>query len=360
MRIAITRRDTSLSHPDGINIAMFSLACGLQRLGHEVIYIGAAIDNPAGIDRDFHVSKFPTLRCLAEGPLSRERCVRLWARSGRRLVRDLEPDFVLNNGVLPRRLGPKEAEVVHDWESVGRGGQHVRALAKRVSFRRADFVFATCPELVEIASEVGRTIRLLPNSIDLEGRPLNQTNGRVPTFVHVGTAPYKDPLTSIRAFAATAQAEPSARLIMVGAENEIVNECVGGLPAPIRSRVEVAGFVSAERMLQIHAEALAVIVPSRYDRPVASPTVLEAFSVGTPVLASSISKDILVDGVNGFSLDSGRRLQDLTEVMGRLLSQRADWTQLSQNARRTAERFECTSIARALIQQLASGSPLAA
>jgi len=51
-------------------------------------------------------------------------------------------------------------------------------------------------------------------------------------------------------------------------------------------------------------------VPSRYVVPVASPTVLESFAAGTPVVGSTgISRDLLSPGVNGYRCDPGNEVE---------------------------------------------------
>jgi glycosyltransferase involved in cell wall biosynthesis len=89
-----------------------------------------------------------------------------------------------------------------------------------------------------------------------------------------------------------------------------------------------------------------VSVPSRYDCPVASPTVLEAFASGTPVVAStSISRDLLLDGINGYAVPDALIEQGSRRIQS-LLHDDNEWERMSAAARLTAESFSAEAVAR--------------
>jgi glycosyltransferase involved in cell wall biosynthesis len=128
--------------------------------------------------------------------------------------------------------------------------------------------------------------------------------------------------------------------------NEL-QHALGEVPAAIRSRIQVAGYVPEERKAALLAGAEALVYPSRYEG--FGLQVLEAMAADTPVLTSNASAlpevagdaavlvdptdvDSIADGMENLLRDDELR-KDLRE-RGRARAERFSW---EETARRTVE-----------------------
>ena len=102
-----------------------------------------------------------------------------------------------------------------------------------------------------------------------------------------------------------------------------------------------------DAFLELLGGRMLVVVPSTYRIPVFSPTVLEAFAAGTPVIAASVSTD-LINGRNGVALAPGFSEEDLALSMRALLTRR-DMESRTEDAYATAMRFEAGVVASRLL-----------
>ncbi|MBV9391319.1 MAG: glycosyltransferase [Verrucomicrobia bacterium] len=158
--------------------------------------------------------------------------------------------------------------------------------------------------------------------------------------MQIGMQEYKNPLASIRAFLPFSD---RARLIVVGRIFPQIQSFVDSLSSSQRSAIELPGIVSDETLKAYLETARAVSVPSIYKAPVASPSVLEAFAAHTPVVgSSSISRDLLTPGVNGFLVDEELARRD---AFDQLLSDDLLWHKLSEGAAATLEKFSASRVA---------------
>ena len=142
-----------------------------------------------------------------------------------------------------------------------------------------------------------------PTPWSWRGRQKRPIADRRPVILHVGTADYKNPGASLRAFAA-ARLDEACELVITGRPTEALEAEVAALPIKSQGRVRLVGHVPTEAFLELLGTCMLFVVPSTYRTPVFSPTVLEAFAAGTPVIASSVSAD-LINGRNGVALAPG-------------------------------------------------------
>lgn len=124
----------------------------------------------------------------------------------------------------------------------------------------------------------------------LEGGPPPAPPAGPPYLLSVGTLePRKNLARTLEAYALLAQARPRApRLVVVGGQGwggEDVAAVARRLG--VGERVELAGFVSDERLRALYAGAALLVYPSLYEG--FGFPVLEAMGMGCPVVASSTS-----------------------------------------------------------------------
>ena len=223
------------------------------------------------------------------------------------------------------------------------------ALATRTSSFCATRIFAVSrqvqKELVEMGTPQGRVVvRHNPHMLSVERiaydrMAVRQSLGLADTdkvVINVGHAvPIKGWDLLVSAFARVAEAEPQARLILVGsftANHE--RACYADLQRRIaehdlKAKVTFTGRVGdIGRVLQA---ADMFVMPSRSEG--FSLALVEALQAGLPCIATrvGIAEDVIEDGVNGFLVGPGDE-GGLAQAMLRLTQEEALRKQLAENA----------------------------
>jgi len=187
-------------------------------------------------------------------------------------------------------------------------GVPVSSLPSQGVFAMSSYIAATCSELQaalarELVVNINR-IDVIPTCLNLRNYFTIKPRNRVRAISHVGTAAYKNAAATIEAFSRIGADD--VRLLIVGLRDAALERSLARLSLGLQSRVVCCGRVSAEEFIALASSVRIVSVPSLYRVAVASPTVLEAFACGTPVVGSdSISRDILDNGVNGYRCNAG-------------------------------------------------------
>ena len=217
---------------------------------------------------------------------------------------------------------------------------------RRISTRRCDHVVATTTELRDrLVPDLGipaSRIVVIPKCIDrtlYRGLPLAL---RERAILHAGTLPYKNTTATIRAFAALN--DPTVRLYITGEVTAPVQQALNALPEHLRWRVTLAGEADGQAVRALHGRVRVASFPTSYAVPVASATVMEAVGAATPIVGSpAISRDLLVDGVNGLVVGTGP--EDLAAGFRAVLDGDLLWGRLSEGAARLIERFDAHRVA---------------
>ena len=98
------------------------------------------------------------------------------------------------------------------------------------------------------------------------------------------------------------------------------------------------------------------LLPSRtrYTIPVASATVMEAIAAATPIVGSSrLSRDVLLDGVNGLVVDTAPSV--MAAALKAVLDDDALWGRLSVGAGRIVRRFDAYRVAQQYLSLVPEG-----
>ena len=299
MRILFARRDF-LDVADGINAFLYPVMEALLQAGHEVHLAG-----PVPVDREKLTDRFPSKLYPQFHHISTHRPpgwwadTSLWARFWPKLVQTIQPDRIVLNGVLPWRNSVPTLAINHDLQP--RGGTLFARLVRMLGYRLAHARAATCTELRQaLAKNIflpWKRIHLIPTCIRVSDFQPRFGEPKKPFILHIGTMPYKHPEKSIAAFRLAALA--NLRLVITGPVVPWLQEALAQESPNLQQRVDCLGVVASRQLRQHLSEALAVVVPSGYDIPVLSPTVLESFASGAPVIcAPSISRDLIRPTIN--------------------------------------------------------------
>jgi glycosyltransferase involved in cell wall biosynthesis len=357
MRFLLTRRER-LDFPDGINISIFSLAKSLRLAGHEVHFLTTNRCDEKKIAEFFEFEEAGLIHSLTDEKFedtSKFDLLFLWIKRARAVIRQLKPDAIILNGALPIRLPALTAVVSHDLERQGRRVgiklDFARILYKWLAYRCADRVVVTCSELrPALAREIGldpAAITIIPtcfNTSEYQGLPLPK---RCNAILHIGTAAYKNPGGAVAAFAL--MKNPQTKLLIVGQKNPEIERLISCQQPAIAGRIQVTGFLSMAELRRLLGSVRAVIVPSTYAVPVASPTAIEPLLAGTPIVCShSISRDIVGAGV-GLVVDVNDPGQVAT-ALDLLAGDDTAWTRMSAAAGGIAERFSATQVAQSYLR----------
>jgi len=351
VRFVFTRRE-ALDLADGINSFLFALSDRLVRLGHEVFLITPSRTSEERVSELFAASKYSALFSLSADPTpSHLEMVALWRHTGVALVKDLAPDVTILNGGLPFRIGNRSCIVVHDLERRWGYGNRARRAYKGFAYRRADRIVVTCSELrTAVAEEIHlppRQIDVIPTCIDVESYSGEPLAWRDPAIVHLGMPRYKNPVATLRMFAAL---NCRAELYITGRPTPEVLEFVAAMPRAKRASVHLVGILAATDLRRLLGRARVLSVPSEYHVPVASPSALEGLASGTPVLGSDgISRDLLEPGVTGARM-LPRYPESAATAVERMLDDDELWSLLSANALTRSMRFGSSIVARRYLE----------
>jgi glycosyltransferase involved in cell wall biosynthesis len=186
-------------------------------------------------------------------------------------------------------------------------------------------------------------IRAIPNATkppQTEGAP----DGAARTVLFLSNLiPEKGATDFVRIAAAVHSVLPDVRFQLIGASSSDaylaeVHELIRALG--VQDVVHVLGPVYGADKDQLLADAALLVFPSTYPFEAQPLSIIESFSLGTPVFAYDIGglRDLIADGVNGRLVPAGDRESIVAEI-SQVLSDPSALAELTAGARRTyAER----------------------
>lgn len=314
--------------------------------GHDVTVVATHVGHRARIADLFEMRTEPTLVAVQEGPprFSYEGLTARWLLQGARIIGRHQPDLVINNGALPFKVAGISCNLAHDlgWATTPRRLDRLRRLYKGFAYGRCDHVVALCHEVRDgLAPQIGASpeqIRVILPCVDVEAYQAAASATREDAILHTGTGGYKDPATTIRAFAALGRS--STRLYIEGEIDDELSQQVATLPVSTRNRVDLLGPLPAARLRTLLGSVRVASFPTRYSVPTASATVVEAIAAGTPIVGSTlISGDLLEHEGNGLAC---RDDAEITAAYEGLLGDDDRWASMSRSALAMAPRFSAS------------------
>lgn len=141
----------------------------------------------------------------------------------------------------------------------------------------------------------------------------------------------------IKSFEAVTNKYPSARLIIAGSgsEDNNLNRCIK--EHNLEKNIKMLGWVGHRRLMKLLYDADILVVPSvidsNGDKDGMPNVILEAFSVGTPVIASRIGgiTEVVKDKHTGLLVEPSN-IGQLSEAVLKMIEDKATSAKLSENA----------------------------
>ena len=349
LRFVLTRRE-GLNSPDGVNIFIVALAQALLGLGHDVRIVVGSLGSEEEFQRLLAPRLDLAIHALSRTPLSGVASVAAWLRAKSTIDR-FQPNLILHNEAVPLPFHAPTAQVVHDLQPRKGPLAPIWRTIRRFSTRRSNHVIATTSELRDALQRdlkiSASEIAVVPKCVDLQAYRGADLAGRERAILHSGTLPYKDPGATIRAFGELD--DSTVALYIVGDVTEPTRETVDDLPDRLRKRVVLLGQTDAATLRALLGRVRVAAFPTHYAVPVASGTVMEAIAAGAPIVGSSeISRDVLVDGVNGIVTDT--KSDVMAAALNAVLNDDGLWLRFSGGARRMASAFDAVRVARRYVE----------
>lgn len=175
--------------------------------------------------------------------------------------------------------------------------------------------------------------------------------------------PKKGHLDLLYAFSVVAARHPRCRLALIGSgpEHERLQQVIERLG--LTRRVELPGWQTPEATKRLLEKAAVLVVPSVVapdgDRDGIPNVILEAFAVGTPVVATRLAgiAEAVTDGLNGVLVEPGD-IVAMADAIEALISDPRRWMALSGAALETAvQRFDLRKNVRCLAELFTGRCP---
>ncbi len=353
----------------GAELQILALRDGLRRRGHEALLFSSNAEQAAGVPLQADAACFGTTRRLqaASQAVNLSAYVEL-----RRCLRRFKPDVVhvcmflwqlsplilpllrgfpcLHHAVVYKTICPAGLKLLPDGSpcrvDYGRAclsngcvalPTWIATMAQLALFERwkSAFQLVTVPSAAmrDLLQASGAEVaRVVPNGI--VAPPMRPPLSDPPLVAYAGRlAPEKGVDVLLRAFAASRQAIPAARLMVAGDGplQQKLRELVESLG--IAASVEWLGYVSREQLEERFAAAWVQAVPSLWQEPFGGVTA-EAMIRGTAVVASDVggASDIVTHGQSGLLVPPGDVVA-LTQALTRTLHDRGEAERIGAAAR---------------------------
>jgi glycosyltransferase involved in cell wall biosynthesis len=235
----------------------------------------------------------------------------------------------LNISQLPRSIKSEEESVNH--------ANYLCAVSKSVAYASRH----TYIEAIREESE----IKIIYNGVDTDYYSPDQKNKKNQVnqvkVVYVGRiSEKKGVIELIKAWIKVVSVFPNSELILAGKDSnynkqkstiEVLKKI---LPESIKNTVRFKGFLKSEKIKKLFNDSDICVFPSH--REALGLVVLEAMAMEKPVVCSRIGSfyEIIEDGINGV-LCNQNDVDDISNQIIKLLSDRDLQTSIGQNARRT-------------------------
>jgi len=338
MRIGLVRREY-ITHLDGVNRFIALLYEAFEKLGHESVILSWGFygvrksDLPKWFKESHGLEIEPKIITLNDKPSTGNSWIRIgldWFYKGSKLVRKLDLDAVILNGIIPLRFKPIIA-VNHGIHTL-RGNRFYNFIAKSL-YKRADAVVSVSNRLsIELRDWGIDVTKVIALPMKLPKANINDFTRRENVIVHVGIGDRKNPWISIRAAEILREKIKNLKLVITGGHIDIKKDFV-----------DVVGKLSLKEYIELLSRAKALILPSSYET--FSYAVLEAMACGTPVVVSNaVPEEVVINGLNGIRVNS-LDPKEYAKALENVITSEELWLRLSNNGLDFVKRFDYLKVA---------------
>ena len=348
MKIALLRR-SYITTRDGVNSFIFSLADGLENLGHSVHIMSWSY---SGVEKRKDLSEWAKKTYNVKTDITAIKCrqsestpwVRVgwdWVTKGSRMLKDLGVDVVIINGIVPLCFNGKKIAVNHGLFEMP-SNRLRKIIAKRL-YRKCVRICVSQKLAQEYFNFFDLDSIVIPLPLRLSMFRPSKFDERENAILHVGTRPVKNLNISIEAVKILKEKGMHPKLIVVGSRNDHAENLLKrGRECGVD--IEAKGTIPVAELAGLYSKAKALILPSQYEA--LSYVIIESMASGTPVVVSSqISEEEVQAGHNGFRIDTCEPAH-YAKALAELLENQDLWTRLSNNGILSVKRFDHVEVAK--------------
>lgn len=235
------------------------------------------------------------------GMLGEARIAWDWYRCGSRMIREMHPNVVVLNGIVPVSWPGSKIAVFHHADR--NTGRMATFLGKRL-YRSIDRTVGISEFSRRSAERMGIACdKTIPLPLKIDEASLRPWRDRKNLIVHVGTADRKNPEVSIAAVAKLRGQGVDAGLVLVGTNHRATTRIVRRHQKEIGEWLTIREEMTNIELRELYESARLVLAPSEVEG--FSYAVLEAAAAGTPsVVSYGVPEEAVLDGVTGVRMKS--------------------------------------------------------
>jgi glycosyltransferase involved in cell wall biosynthesis len=357
LRIALLRREC-ISTIDGVNRFIFSLADGLRVLGNEVFiisYSGRGLNSPEGdirsffgVEEDFKI--YSLIDTSTSTPLPKVGIS--WITAGSGLLKNLDLDAIILNGIAPLRTNVLKISVTHGLRSLNAASwktpiNQLNLQIGRFLYRKYSDYRVCISEGIqkEFQALIGLKSSVIPLPLKLHFFKNSSFSTRENSILHIGTRSGKNAEVSIKAVNFLVdKMKIDATLTIVGPKSDYILNLFNKYSQIMGNRLNFVFDADMTTISDLLSHSQALLLPSKYEGTPYS--ILEAFASGVPVIVSqAVPKEMVLNGYNGFRIEGFNYLSYAAKLM-ELMTNSNNWVTFSKNAFESAQKYSYISVAR--------------
>ena len=350
MKVILTRSHNAFDI-GGINTYVWSIACELGRRGFDV-HVISGCGKINTLDK-YWIERFNgQIHVLKKGNFAsmREQFL-VWAIKGSRLVKELKPDIIHFNGMIPFLFSsvPSVATchgllnksliglyLLYDKVSYGHFVDAIIALSERL--RR---------ELLKYLNIRYEKVVVIPLGFELDFFSSLYIEQRE-NAIMCGWGPIKNPKSSLKVFHDLNRRGLRCKLYVVGVNRNRALSSMPELAHLVKNKdIIFTGRLDRNRMVKLCQKVRCSLFPSLYES--FSYGVLESFACGTPVVTShAISDAVFRHGYGGFKT-APKDFSTMSSYVFNLLTDDELWKSINRFALKNVQKFSISKVVDALL-----------
>jgi L-malate glycosyltransferase len=357
LRIAILRREC-ISTIDGVNRFIFNLADGLSVLGHEVFIVSYSerrTGSPEGdarrffgVEEDFKIYSLTHTSRSTPWP----KVGILWMTSGSELLKSLDLDSVILNGITPLRTNVPKISVTHGLASPDRANwqtpmnRFTKQFGRFLYRKYSDYRICVSKDMQkEFQDLIGLQSSVINLPVKLHLFNNSPFSSRKKSILHVGTRPGKNVELSIKSVQFLVnKMNVDATLTIVGPRNDYIMELLNKYSQIMGNRLRFVFDAKINTISDLLSSSKVLLLPSFYEGTPYS--ILEAFASGVPaVVSQAVPKEMILNGYNGFRIEDFNP-SSYAAKLAELLANSDNWMNFSKNAFESAQKYSYTNVSR--------------